>query len=240
MSKAEQNLLNAADRHKTALICSGGLDSVCLAYHLAAQGKLALIISFDYGQRHKKELHFARQCARDLNVPFHLSDISAIGGSLTGSALTDDSVDVPEGHYTEDTMRLTIVPNRNVIFLAIAFGIAAAHDLDSVALAVHSWDRFIYPDCSREFLTSFDAMERLALEDTVRVIAPYADGGKANIVCDGVKHNVPFAKTWSCYKGEEKHCGRCGTCVERREAFHLAKVSDPIEYEDPDYWQTCT
>lgn len=239
MSKAEQNLLNAADRHKTALICSGGLDSVCLAYHLAAHGKLALIISFDYGQRHKKELHFARQCARDLNVPFHLSDISAIGASLTGSALTDDSVDVPEGHYAEETMRLTIVPNRNVIFLAIAFGMAAAHGLDSVALAVHNGDHFIYPDCSREFLAAFDVMERLALEDTVRIIAPYANKTKADIVTDGAKHGTPFAKTWSCYKGEEKHCGRCGTCVERQEAFHLAGIKDPIGYKDPDYWQSC-
>jgi len=230
----DENLL-----HKTALIGSGGLDSVCLAYRLAATGKLAVIIGFDYGQRHKKELYFARQCADKLGVPFLLSDISAIGAQLNGSALTDKNVAVPDGHYAEATMKQTIVPNRNAVFLSIAFGIAAAHDLDNVAIAVHSGDHFIYPDCRPDFLALFDQMEEKSLEGTVRLYAPYAGKTKADIVADGAKYKVPFAATWSCYKGGESHCGRCGTCVERREAFYLAGVEDPTLYADPDFWLTC-
>jgi len=222
---------------KTVLICSGGLDSVCLAYRLAAGGRLALILSFNYGQRHRKELDFARQCAADLGAPFQQADIAAIGALLSGSALTDAAIAVPDGHYAQENMQATIVPNRNALFLTIAFALAGARKADSVAIAAHGGDHFIYPDCRPEFLQSFDAMERLAMEDAVRLIAPYAEKTKADIVADGARLNVPFAKTWSCYKGGAKHCGRCGTCVERREAFFAAGVEDPTEYEDPDYWQ---
>lgn len=232
----ERNL-STDNRHRIALICSGGLDSVCLAYRLRDEGKLALIISFDYGQRHKRELDCARQCAGDLDIPFILSDIAGVGANLTGSALTDKTVAVPEGSYKENTMRQTIVPNRNAIFLAIAFGIAGARDLDGVALAVHSGDHYIYPDCTAGFLTAFDAMEDFALENKVRLVAPYAHKRKADIICDGAAHHVPFEKTWSCYKGVEIHCGRCGTCVERQEAFHVAMVKDPTVYKDPYFWK---
>jgi len=232
-------LTDDSSMQKTALIGSGGLDSVCLAYRLAAKGKLAMFISFDYGQRHKKELHFARQCANALGVPFFLADISTIGGQLTGSALTDKNIAVPDGHYAEASMKQTIVPNRNAIFLAIAFGIAAAHEFDSVAIAVHSGDHFVYPDCREDFLTLFNQMEAKSLEGAVRLYAPYVDKNKAAIVADGVKYNVPFVATWSCYKGGEIHCGRCGTCVERREAFYLAGAADPTAYADPDFWLSC-
>ncbi|MBX4871271.1 7-cyano-7-deazaguanine synthase QueC [Rhizobium bangladeshense] len=223
---------------KTIVVCSGGLDSVSLAYRMAAEEQLIGLVSFDYGQRHRKELDFASKCAARLAVPHHIIDIAAIGGHLSGSALTDD-VEVPDGHYAEETMKATVVPNRNAIMLAIAFGLAAAQKADAVAVAVHGGDHFIYPDCRPGFIDAFQRMQNEALDGyaSVELLAPYVNVSKAAIVADGAKHGTPFAETWSCYKGGNLHCGRCGTCVERREAFHLAGVADPTEYEDPDFWK---
>ncbi|MBQ0710560.1 MULTISPECIES: 7-cyano-7-deazaguanine synthase QueC [unclassified Ochrobactrum] len=223
---------------KTLVVCSGGLDSVSLAYRIAAEHQLTALLSFDYGQRHRKELDSARACAERLNVPHQIIDIRTIGASLTGSALTDD-VDVPDGHYAEETMKITVVPNRNAIMLAIAFGVAAAQNTDAVALAVHGGDHFIYPDCRPGFIDAFQTMQNHALDGyaDIKLLAPYVHASKADIVTDGAKYGTPFAATWSCYKGNEHHCGRCGTCVERREAFHLAGIEDPTFYEDPSFWR---
>ncbi|RWO44885.1 MAG: 7-cyano-7-deazaguanine synthase QueC [Mesorhizobium sp.] len=222
---------------KTLVICSGGLDSVSLAHKVATEHDLAGLLSFDYGQRHRKELGFAALCAKRLNIPHKIIDIREIGRSLSGSALTDD-LDVPDGHYAEDTMKITVVPNRNAIMLAIAFGVAAARKAAAVATAVHGGDHFIYPDCRPAFIDAFQAMQDRALDGyaEIRLYAPYVNLSKAEIVADGARHNTPFAQTWSCYKGGERHCGRCGTCVERREAFHLAGHPDPTDYEDPAFW----
>ncbi len=226
---------------KTIVVCSGGLDSVSLAHRIAAQGDLLGLISFDYGQRHAKELDYAAACATRLGVFHQIIDMTAVGAQLTGSALTDD-IDVPDGHYAEETMRVTVVPNRNAIMLAIAFGVAAARQADAVAIAVHGGDHFIYPDCRPGFIDAFQTMQQHALDGyaSVRLLAPYVTGSKADIVTDGARHDTPFAETWSCYKGGRLHCGRCGTCVERREAFHLAGVEDPTEYEDADFWKAAT
>ncbi|TAV75548.1 7-cyano-7-deazaguanine synthase QueC [Rhizobium leguminosarum] len=223
---------------KTIVVCSGGLDSVSLAHKVATEKQLIGLVSFDYGQRHRKELDFAARCASRLSVPHHIIDIASIGGHLSGSALTDN-VEVPDGHYAEETMKATVVPNRNAIMLAIAFGLAAAQNADAVAVAVHGGDHFIYPDCRPGFIDAFQHMQNEALDGYARVklLAPYVDVSKAAIVVDGEKHGTPFSETWSCYKGGELHCGRCGTCVERREAFHLAGVRDPTEYEDQDFWK---
>lgn len=223
---------------KTIVICSGGLDSVSLAHKVAAEQELVGLISFDYGQRHRKEVEFAARCAERLGVPHDLIDMSHIGQHLSGSALTDD-VDVPDGHYAEENMKVTVVPNRNAIMLAIAFGVAAAKQADAVATAVHGGDHFIYPDCRPEFTEAFEAMQARALDGyaSVRLYTPFVREPKSAIVAEGARHDTPFADTWSCYKGGETHCGRCGTCVERREAFHLAGVEDPTVYADPDYWK---
>lgn len=228
---------------KTVVVCSGGLDSVTLAHRIAEPGNggrttLDSLISFDYGQTHKKELSFAAQCADRLGVPHKIIDARDIGSVLTGSALTGDS-DVPDGHYAEDNMRVTVVPNRNAIMLAIAFGYAAARKADAVATAVHGGDHFIYPDCRPAFINAFEVMQKLALDGyaDVALLTPYVERSKAEIVADGARLGVPFARTWSCYKGGKSHCGRCGTCVERREAFALAEVEDPTSYLDPDYWK---
>ena len=226
---------------KVIVVCSGGLDSVSLAHRMAAEEQLLGLISFDYGQRHRKELDFAAACATRLGVFHEIIDMRGIGGRLTGSALTDE-VDMPDGHYAEETMRITVVPNRNAIMLAVAFGVAAAKQAEAVAIAVHGGDHFIYPDCRPGFIDAFQAMQDHALDGyaSVRLLAPYVHGSKADIVADGARHDTPFAETWSCYKGGARHCGRCGTCVERREAFHLAGITDPTEYEDPDFWRAAT
>ncbi|WIY25253.1 7-cyano-7-deazaguanine synthase QueC [Parasedimentitalea psychrophila] len=224
---------------KTLVICSGGLDSVSLAHKVAAEQELVGLISFDYGQRHKKELRFAERAADRLEVPFELIDMRHIGQFLSGSALTDD-VDVPDGHYAEDSMKVTVVPNRNAIMLAIAFGVAAAKQADAVAAAVHGGDHFIYPDCRPDFIDAFQVMQDRALDGyaSVKLYTPFVHVPKSAIVTEGARHHTPFADTWSCYKGGDLHCGRCGTCVERREAFDLAGISDPTDYADRDYWKS--
>lgn len=222
---------------KTIVICSGGLDSVTLAHKVADERELTGLISFDYGQRHKKELEFAARCAERLGVPHHIIDISTVGKALSGSALTDD-IDVPEGHYAEDNMKVTIVPNRNAIMLTIAYGVATAQDAESVAAAVHAGDHFIYPDCRPEFVETFAAMQKTALEGVadIEFFTPFVHQSKADIAAEASRLGVPIEETWSCYKGEDIHCGRCGTCVERREAFDLAGVEDPTIYEDTEFW----
>ncbi len=223
---------------KTLVVCSGGLDSITLAYKVAKEHQLAGLVSFDYGQRHKKELAFAKKCSDTLNVPHNIIDISNAGAQLNGSALTDD-IDVPDGHYAEDSMKATVVPNRNAIMLTIAYGVATARNLDAVATAVHGGDHFIYPDCRPEFIKSFEAMQNHALEglSEIKLYTPFLNSDKTDIACQAAALNVPIQETWSCYKGGDIHCGRCGTCVERIEACHLAGVDDPTQYEDPDFWK---
>ncbi|MFP2769561.1 7-cyano-7-deazaguanine synthase QueC [Oceanisphaera sp. KMM 10153] len=222
---------------KALLICSGGFDSVTLAYRLAAEQSLGALLTFDYGQRHKKEIDAARLCAERLGVPHLVMDIGHIGRQLSGSALTDD-IDVPHGHYSEENMKLTVVPNRNAIMLTIAFGVAAARGLDTVALAVHGGDHFIYPDCRPGFIRLFGEMQARALDGVAEValFAPYVDSDKTEIARNAARLAVPVSDTWSCYEGGDVHCGRCGTCVERIEAMTLAGVVDPTAYQDKEYW----
>ena len=227
--------------NQTVVICSGGLDSVTLAYMVADKSDLVLILSFDYGQKHLKEIGFAQTAAIALGCPHKVISLSDVGRALTGSALTDD-IEVPDGHYAEDNMRVTIVPNRNTIMLAVAFGLTASLDARFVAIAVHGGDHFIYPDCRPAFIDSFQQMQQLALDGVanIELYAPFLNYSKSDIVSEGSRLGVPFEDTWSCYKGDEIHCGRCGTCVERQEAFALAKVADPTQYLDSDFWKEAT
>ncbi len=213
---------------------SGGLDSVTLAHSLAADGHALIALSFHYGQRHETELDHAARCARRLGAEHHVVDLRSVGALLTGSALTDRTVDVPEGHYTDQSMAATVVPNRNAIMLSVAVGVAVARGAEAVATAVHAGDHAIYPDCRPEFIEAIEHEARVANEGFIaegfRVLAPFLRSTKHEIVRRGAALGVPFEDTWSCYLGEELHCGRCGTCVERREAFELAGVPDPTRY----------
>ena len=216
-------------------VVSGGLDSAVLTYELRADGWGLRLLSFDYGQRHAKELDHARKLAAGFGAPHSVVDLRSTGVLLAGSALTDSSVAVPEGHYTDESMRATVVANRNAIFVQVAVGVAVAEGAAAVAVGVHAGYHPIYPDCRPAFV---EAAERLALvanegfvAEGFRLLAPFLHRTKADIVRRGAELGVPFAETWSCYAGGDRHCGRCGTCVERREAFALAGVPDPTEYD---------
>lgn len=220
-------------RGGAVVIVSGGMDSVTLAYLLNSEGYDLHLLAMDYGQRHVKEIGYAKRCAGRLGARFDLVDISGVGRLLGGSALTDD-IDVPHGHYTADNMAVTVVPNRNAIMLSIAYGVAVAREATLVATAVHAGDHYVYPDCRPEFIEAFDKMQREAVEgfgnESLHLYTPFISETKADIVKVGVKLDVPYEDTWSCYEGGELHCGLCGTCTERKEAFELAGVPDPTEY----------
>jgi 7-cyano-7-deazaguanine synthase len=220
----------------TICVVSGGLDSVVMAHEFASLESLTGIVSFNYGQRHNKEIRYAEECARDLKVEHVIVDLREVGKHLTGSSLTDD-IDVPDGHYAEESMKITVVPNRNMIMLAIAGGIAVAKGASGIATAVHAGDHFIYPDCRPGFMGRLNEALQAGTEGfgDIELFTPFLYQTKADIVTIGANNGTPFYKTWSCYKGGIRHCGRCGTCVERKEAFRDAEVSDPTEYEDVDF-----
>lgn len=218
--------------NKAVVLLSGGLDSTALLYWVVNEGYTPYVLSFDYGQRHKKELQFAKRSCDKLGVEHMIIDITSIHELLQGSALTDESVSIPEEHYSHETQKATVVPNRNAIMLNIAIGYAVSLGADRVFYAAHANDREIYPDCRAEFINSQNETAKLANDnEELEIIAPFVGKTKADIVKIAGELGVPFEDTWSCYKGGEKACGVCGTCRERIEAFELAGLEDAIEYE---------
>jgi 7-cyano-7-deazaguanine synthase len=221
---------------KTVAIYSGGLDSTVLLHHLQAEGDEVLAVSVDYGQRHRKELDFARRTAAALNIPWQLADVRGISHLIGGSSLTSSDIAVPHGHYAEETMKATVVPNRNMIMLAVAGGWAIANKADRLAYGAHTGDHAIYPDCRPEFVRTMHEALLLADWHRVELVTPFVGWTKSQIVRRGAELGVDFASTWSCYEGGNIHCGACGTCFERREAFEQAGVKDPTEYASrPEY-----
>jgi len=227
--------LDTGSAGATIVIASGGLDSTTLIYHLLAHGSRVRLMSFDYGQLHRRELDCARQVAEILQVPHQVVDLRAVGVLLSGSALTDLTVAVPDGHYTDESMRATVVPNRNALMLDVAVAVAVTTHCGAVAFGAHGGDHAIYPDCRPEFVVAFNASARLANEGFLAsgfsVLAPFLLQSKADIVRLDATYEVPFERTWSCYRGGARHCGTCGTCTERREAFQVAGIADPTSYE---------
>jgi 7-cyano-7-deazaguanine synthase len=225
--------MTVGEHQRAVAIVSGGMDSVTLAYLLDSEGYDLHLLSIDYGQRHKKEISYAKRCAERLGAAFDIADIAKVGRLLSGSALTDN-IEVPHGHYAAENMAVTVVPNRNAVMLSIAYGVAVAQNAVLVACAVHGGDHFVYPDCRPQFIEAFDAMERRAVEGfgkpSLRLCAPFINKTKSEIVEIGATLSVPYEDTWSCYEGGDFHCGLCGTCNERKEAFQLAGVPDPTDY----------
>jgi len=217
---------------KTVLIYSGGIDSTVLLYDLLNSGHDVQALSVNYGQRHGKELDCAKSLCKQLNVEHHVADLTALNPLLSGSSLTSPHVQVPEGHYEDESMKATVVPNRNMILLSIATGWAMSTGASSVSYAAHSGDRAIYPDCREEFADAMNSVMEIAGWDKVSLNRPFSSLTKADIVKLGDELGVPFEQTWSCYKGGQVHCGVCGTCVERREAFQLAGVTDSTIYDN--------
>jgi 7-cyano-7-deazaguanine synthase len=216
---------------KVIAIASGGMDSTTMLWHLRAEGHLVRAIGIDYGQKHRKELIAARLLCESILMPFEIADLRAIHGLIAGeSSQMNPDIKVPEGHYAEESMKSTIVPNRNMIMLSIAIGHAIATHSDAVAYGAHSGDHAIYPDCRKPFADAMDTAARLCDWEMITVMRPFIGISKADIVRRGFELNVPFEKTWSCYNGAELHCGKCGTCVERKEAFMLAEIEDKTKY----------
>lgn len=220
---------------KATLIVSGGMDSATLAYYYKEKGYELHLVGFNYGQRHSKELLSLELIAKSVEASWQVIDLTHLRDDLS-SSLTNDAIEIPDGHYAEETMRVTVVPNRNMIMLAIAGGIAVANGSRVLATGVHAGDHFIYPDCRPEFIEYLDNALIAGNEGHAtfgfHLDAPFVFITKADIAKIGAELNVPYQLTWSCYKGGEVHCGRCGTCVERIEAFIDAEVADPTVYED--------
>lgn len=216
---------------KAVVLFSGGLDSTVLASHLLSQGAEVRLLSIDYGQRHAKELAHGEALAKHMSLLRKTLLLPDLGDLLKGSSLTDDSIKLPEGHYAEESMKSTVVPNRNMILLALAGGYALSSGFDTIAYAAHAGDHFIYPDCRPEFAEAMEKALGLADWNDLRLYRPFVDMTKADLVRLGTEFGTPLEMTWSCYAGMDVHCGKCGTCVERKEAFELAKVPDPTKYK---------
>ncbi len=215
---------------KVVVIYSGGMDSFTVLNKAIQDGYQVYPLSFDYGQRHKKELDYAARVCAKLGVPHKIVDISAINQLIGGSSLTSD-IDVPEGHYEEESMKSTVVPNRNMILLSLAIGYAVSLEADKVYYGAHSGDHAIYPDCRPEFVEQMNQVSQIANYQPVEIYSPYLHVSKIDILTDGLNMGLDYSDTWTCYNGRELACGKCGACQERLEAFAKNKVTDPLQYE---------
>lgn len=215
---------------KTLAIVSGGMDSVTMLHDLNEQGHELSVVSFDYGQRHVKELEVAKRNADKLGLAHKIIRMDFLAQLLDNSALTGDT-DVPEGHYAADNMKLTVVPNRNMIMASIAIGLAVNNGQEAIAMGVHSGDHAIYPDCRPEFISALRTIALIANYEPIDVLAPYLKMDKGSIIARGLKiPTMDYADTWTCYKGGEVACGVCGSCQERLEGFAVNGIEDPIAY----------
>ena len=212
---------------KGLLIYSGGLDSTTLLYEY--KDSIALAVTFDYGSKHNaREIAYAVENCKKLGIKHLVIPLGFIGQYFKSDLLLSGG-DIPEGSYADENMKSTVVPFRNGIMLAVAAGLAESYELDAVFLANHSGDHAIYPDCRPEFIDAFAAAVKAGTYNGVQVISPYCNITKRDIALRGKAIGLDYSLTYSCYKGGEKHCGKCGTCVERKEAL---EGFDPTVYEE--------
>lgn len=217
-------------KKKSLIILSGGMDSVTLLYN--KKEEIALAVTFDYGSNHnKREQEYAAYHCKQLGIEHIIIPLSFIHDYFK-SSLLEGAEAIPEGHYAAENMKSTVVPFRNGIMLSIACGLAESRGLDTVLIANHCGDHAIYPDCRGAFINAMSAAISNGTYAHVKINAPYTDISKTDIARIGKTIGVDYSKTYSCYKGGEKHCGKCGTCVERKEALHDAGIDDPTEYEE--------
>lgn len=214
----------------SVIIVSGGMDSITLLYD--KKDEIALGISFDYGSNHNaREIPFAKMHCERLGIE-HITIPLDFMHQYFKSSLLQGADAIPEGHYADDNMKSTVVPFRNGIMLAIAVGIAESRNLTKVLIANHGGDHTIYPDCRPKFISAIDAAASSGTYVNVKVCAPYTNITKTDIAAIGKRLGIDYTETWSCYKGGEKHCGKCGTCVERKEALEGAGIEDHTDYEE--------
>jgi len=219
---------------KIVALVSGGIDSSVLLYYLKKHLKAEVVgVTFLYGQKHSKELESARKICKSLGVRHLTIDLSNLS-YVFKSALTTDSIEIPEVCAKvkfHDTLKVTVVPNRNSIFVSIAAAYAWSIGYDTVAYAAHWSDAGVYPDCTVDYVNAMNETLYVATEGRVKLFAPFIDKDKKWLVSLGHHFKVPFKFTWSCYKGGKRHCGICSSCRERQRAFKESKIPDPTEYE---------
>ena len=214
----------------SVIIVSGGMDSITMLHEF--EKNIALAVTFDYGSNHaKKEIEYAKMHCEELGIEHIIIPLSFMHDYFK-SSLLEGADAIPEGHYESENMKSTVVPFRNGIMLSIACGLAESRGLRKVMIANHGGDHAIYPDCRGTFINAMSEAMAYGTYEHIRIEAPYTGITKTDIARIGAALGVDYSKTWSCYKGGEKHCGKCGTCVERKEAFREADITDPTEYEE--------
>ena len=215
---------------KVVVLLSGGLDSVTALHHMAATEMVVAALSFDYGAKHNaRELPCAADQCRSLHIPNRIVSLNFMADAFKSDLLKSGGI-IPDGHYEEQSMKKTVVPFRNGIFLSLGTGYAESLGAEAIAIAAHAGDHTIYPDCREDFLSPMsEAMEKGTYAE-IKLLRPFVSMDKTAIVRRGVELKIDYARTWSCYKGGALHCGTCGTCIERREAFMNAGISDPTHY----------
>lgn len=215
---------------KTALIIlSGGMDSVTLLHEY--KERIALAVTFDYGANHaSREIPMARLHCERLGIRHIVIPLDFMHQYFKSSLLQGGEA-IPEGHYADENMKSTVVPFRNGIMLSIACGLAESNGLTEVMIANHAGDHAIYPDCRATFISSMSEAMAYGTYEHIKIVAPYTGISKGEIAKHGKELGLDYSETWSCYKGGERHCGKCGTCVERKEALAYAGISDPTDYE---------
>ncbi len=217
---------------KVVVLLSGGVDSVTALHQSVCEHEEVVALSFDYGARHNaRELPFAEYQCRLLGVPHRIARFDFME-KLFRSDLLKGGGDIPEGPYNEDNMRQTVVPFRNGVFLAIAAGFAESVGAGGLVIAAHSGDHSLYPDCRESFMLPMAEAIRAGTDPGIEVLRPFIQEKKDTIIALGTKLGIDYAQTWSCYQGRDLHCGKCGTCIERRQSFALARVEDPTQYAD--------
>jgi len=212
------------------IVVSGGMDSITMLHEYA--DRIALAVTFDYGANHaQREIPFAQLHCKRLGIPHIIIPLKFMGQYFKSSLLSGAG-DIPEGHYEDENMKSTVVPFRNGIMLSIACGLAESNGLHRVMIANHGGDHAIYPDCRQDFIDAMSQAMQFGTYEHITIDAPYTGITKSDIARHGKTLHLDYSETWSCYKGGEKHCGKCGTCVERKEALREAGIDDPTEYED--------
>ncbi len=215
---------------QAVVLLSGGMDSVAAFYDTLQHTRVVAALSFHYGSKHNdKEIPFAAYHANKFDVPHLVVPLDFIGQHFASDLLASGG-DIPRGHYEEESMKKTVVPFRNGIMLAIAAGFAESKEAQALVIAAHAGDHAIYPDCREDFMRAMGDAMRLGTYASIELVRPFIALTKAQIAARGAELGVDFAQTWSCYEGRDIHCGECGTCVERREAFLVSGVTDPTVY----------
>lgn len=212
---------------RALVILSGGMDSTTLLHYVKEKGFNIHALTFHYGQRHSKEIGMAAKTCEKLKIPHTIVNVQVLSALMKGSALTD-GIAVPEGHYEDESMKLTVVPNRNSLFINMAMSFAISNEIDTIFYGAHAGDHAIYPDCRPIFVKKIKELAKVVHYTPLNIEAPFLGIDKAGILALGSALKVDYSLTWTCYKGEDKPCGKCGSCVERAEAFAKLNIVDPL------------